>query len=96
VQPTPLEDIGLELPVISSCIALDRRVDAQIRASSATDFPSLAVEGMGTVTTEKPCIMEGDNCRNLVAEEWEGTEIEVAAMEVVAVKDIGGFRCYVQ
>jgi hypothetical protein len=48
---------------------------------------------MGTVASKKPCIVEGEYCRNLVAEEGEGAEVKVAAMEIMAVEDIGRFRC---
>ena len=44
------------------------------------------------MTGKEPRIVEGKYGRDLAAEMRKGTEVEITAMEVVAVEDIGGFR----
>ena len=96
IQPALPVDLRFAVPVVGRRIPPDSRVYREVRTVAAPGLPALTVEGVGAVTAEEPGVVEGEHGRNLVAEGGEGTEIEVATMEVVAVEDVGMFRCRVQ
>ena len=86
----------LPLPVPFGRVAPDGRINRQVRALSAAICPALAIERMGAVPAEKPRIPCVENERHLPAELRQRAQIEVGAVQIMTMNDIGCLRRQVE
>ena len=68
---------------------IDWRVAVWIGASSAADFPAIAVVAVSAVTCETPHIMQGENCGFGLGEGSDREIAKVTTVEIVKVEQIG-------
>ena len=88
VQPAAGEEVGFTPPVLGRRIAVDTGVALQIRALAAAVAPAFALAGVGAVAGQQPGVAQVQDEGDTLTQGRQLAEVEVAAMEVVAVDDI--------
>ena len=82
-------DLPLAAPIVRGRVAPGGGVDVQVGAPATTGAPPFTVERMGAVAAQQPRVVKRQDQRNLGAERRERTQVEVPAVEVVRVNDVG-------
>src|SRR5204863_9010791 len=86
-------DLPLAAPIVRRRVAAGGRVDVQVGAPATTGAPPFTVERVGAVAAQQPRVVKRQDQRNLGAERRERTQVEVPAVEVVRVNDVGPLGC---
>ena len=79
----------LDFPVSSGSVAKDGRVQCEIGTFAAACYPPLAIQRMSAMSGGEPRVMQGQHDGQSAAQLGHLTEIEIRAVQVMAMKNLG-------
>src|SRR5205085_1688669 len=75
VQPALVKNRLLARPIASCRVAPNGRVDGQVRATAATGLPPVALEGVRTMSAEKPGVVQCNHDGNVPTQPGQRSQV---------------------
>ncbi len=92
IDPASRVDVTLADPVVRRGVPANRRLDGEVRTVAAAGLPSLAIERVRAMSAEGPGVVKRPHRRRLPAEPGQGSQVEIAAVQIVTVEKIRALR----
>ena len=89
-------DVALRPPVVDLGISHHGTRYGKIRACSAPGLPLLALNRVGTMPREHPCVVKREHDRHGTRKGREIAQVEIVSMKIMKVNDFGDFRSQAQ